>query len=189
MSLKESIDAPLLPFPWQQDVSPLPILIDADPAMMVRGGLDIDDDLAILFALGSPELEVRGITITYGNTSVGRALKDARQLLSRAGRGDMPLRKGAGWLSRNIDRPTQASRFIVDEVRQSDRDLVIVTLGPLTNLAAALRAAPDIADRIKGHLVLGGRLQNNRFEFNFTAHPEAVGVVLNTPIPRVVIPI
>ena len=119
MPLKESIAAPLFPL----GSSPLPIMIDADPAMMIRGGLDIDDDLAILFALGSPELEVRGITITYGNTSVGKALQDARRLLSRAGRKDIPLRKGAGWLSRNIDRPTQASRFIVDEVRKSDRDL------------------------------------------------------------------
>ncbi len=165
------------------------MLIDADPAMLVRGGFDIDDDLAILFALGSPELEVRGLTVTYGNTSIGRAFRDACRLLDLTGRKDIPVVRGAGWLSRDMTRETDASRFIVDQVRRSDSKPLVVTLGPLTNLAAALRSAPDIADRIGGHLALGGRLASDRFEFNFFAHPEAVNFVLSTPVPRVVVPI
>jgi len=165
------------------------VVIDTDPALMVRGGLDVDDDLAILFALGSPEIEIRGITVTYGNTSIGKAYRDACRLMELAGRPDIPILKGAGWISRDMNRETDASRFIVEQIRSSDRGPVIVTLGPLTNLAAALRSAPDIEERIRGHLVLGGRVTGGRFEFNFFAHPKAVDFVLATAIPRGVVPI
>ncbi len=174
---------------FSRETHPLPTLIDTDPALMVRLGLDIDDDLALLCALGSPELALKGITITYGNTSVDKAHKDACRLLDLASRGDIPVRKGAGWLTRDINKTTDASRFIVDQLRRSERGLVIVTLGPLTNLAAALTSAPDVVDRIRMHLALGGRLISGRIEFNFSAHPEATQYVLRMPIPRVIVPI
>ena len=60
--------------------SPRPILIDTDPAMMVRLKGDIDDDLAILFLLASPEVEVLGITCTYGNSTIDRTFYDAQRL-------------------------------------------------------------------------------------------------------------
>lgn len=165
------------------------MLIDADPALMVRGGLDVDDDLAILFALGSPEIEVRGVTVTYGNTSIGKAFEDACRLMELAGRPDIPVLKGAGWMSRHTNRETDASRFMVEQIRGPDTGPVIVTLGPLTNLATALRFAPDIAERMRGHLALGGRLTSGRWEFNFFAHPKAVDRVLAAAVPRVVVPI
>jgi len=165
---------------------PQPILIDADPAITVRTGLDVDDDLAILFALGSPELEVRAVTTTYGNAPCHRTFRDAEKLLSLAKRKDIPLAKGAGWLSRNIEARTDASRLIVEQVLRSDGELVIVTLGPLTNFAQALRAEPSIASRIKGHLAMGGRMFGG-LELNFSAHPEATRVVLEAPIPRVAV--
>lgn len=177
------------PAPWRPPEGPLPVIVDADPALLVRAGLDIDDDLAILFALGSPEVEVRGLTVTYGNTSITSAFRDARDLLRRAGREEIPVRKGAGWLDRRSLKETDASRFLADVVCDAPGEVLIVTLGPLTNLAAALRACPDIARRARGHLALGGRLTSGRREFNFSAHPEAVDRVLSTAMPRVFIPI
>jgi len=169
--------------------TPLPVVIDTDPALMVRAGLDIDDDLALLCALGSPELDIRGITVTYGNTSVGRAYDDARRLLEMAGRTDIPIYKGAGWLGRDVNRTTEASRFLVESFLGPQQGLEIVTLGPLTNFAAALRAAPEIAGRIQRHVALGGRTTSGRREFNFSAHPEATNRVLAARLPRVIVPI
>lgn len=171
---------------WPEALRPQPILIDADPAIMVRTGLDVDDDLAILFALGSPELEVRAITTTYGNAPSRRTFRDALQLLELAGREDIPLARGAGWLSRDLDARTDASRLIVEQVHRSGGELVVVTLGPLTNFAQALRADPSIASRIRGHLAMGGRMHGG-LELNFSAHPEATRLVLEAPIPRVTI--
>jgi len=71
-------------------------------------------------------------------------------------------------------------------VRRSAGDIVVVTLGPQTNYAQALRADPSIASRIRGHLAMGGRM-GGELELNFSAHPEATRLVLEAPIPRVMI--
>ena len=70
------------------------IIIDTDPAMGVFGR-DVDDALAIALALNSPEIEVLGLTVTYGNTSLPRAVRSARRLLRAAGREDIPVLPGA----------------------------------------------------------------------------------------------
>ena len=172
---------------WPEPIRPQPVLIDADPAITVRPALDLDDDLAILFALGSPELEVRAITTTYGNAPGHRTVQDARRLLALAGREEIPLARGAGWRSRDLGIDTDASRRIEAEALRSEGELVVVTLGPLTNFARALRANPAIGEQIRGHLAMGGRSPGG-LELNFSAHPEATRVVLEAPIPRVLIP-
>ncbi|HOC94214.1 MAG TPA: nucleoside hydrolase, partial [bacterium] len=70
------------------------VIIDTDPAigMPLR---DIDDALAIVLALNSPELKVEGITITHGNVDQKSAFKSAELILKKAGREDVPLMRGA----------------------------------------------------------------------------------------------
>ena len=165
-------------------VEKLPIILDTDPALGERIGLDIDDDLAIMFLLNSPEVEIVGITTTYGNSSRDRTYRDARRLLARAGRTDIPVLKGAGWMSRDIRRETDASRFIRETIMARPGELTMVTLGPLTNLAAALQASTSLLHHAKELVMMGGRLKSGATEFNFSAHPEATAKVLADPCPK-----
>lgn len=162
------------------------IIIDTDPAMGVRLGTDIDDDLAIIMLLASPEVEIKGITCTYGNSSIRRTYYDARRLLRLAGREDIPVMKGAGWTSRSIDRETDASRFIIETIKSLPGEVTMFTLGPLTNLAAAVRHSPGLLDLTPEVVMMGGRLRSGQAEFNFMAHPEASNLVLGTPAPKFV---
>ena len=116
---------------------PRPLLIDTDPGLSVRLSADIDDDLAILFLLASPEIAILGLTCTYGNSSIARTFADAQRLLREAGRTDLPVLKGAGWMSRDVNRETDASRFLAETILRRPGEITVLTLGPLTNLAAA----------------------------------------------------
>ena len=162
---------------------PKPILIDADPGMLVRLSSDIDDDLALLFLLASPEVEILGLTCTYGNSSIARTFADAQRLLREAGRADIPVFKGAGWRTRDLHRETDASRYLAETIRKRPGEITVLTLGPLTNLAAAITARPDLPEAIPELVMMGGRLRPGA-EFNFGAHPRAANVVLRAPVPK-----
>jgi len=163
-----------------------PILIDADPGLLVRLSLDLDDDLAILFLLASPEIAILGLTCTYGNSSIARTFADAKALLSHAGRTDLPVLKGAGWRTRDLLRETDASRFLAETVLKRPGEVTVLTLGPLTNLATALTHHPDLAEAIPELVMMGGRLRPGA-EFNFGAHPKAADLVLRSAIPKVMV--
>ncbi len=163
---------------------PRKIILDTDPALGVKLGTDIDDDLAIIMLLASPEVELLGVSCTYGNSSIRRTYYDARRLLRLAGREDIPVVKGAGWMSRRIDRETDASRFIAETIEKNSGEVTMVTLGPLTNLAAAIHHNPGLMDTVPELVMMGGRLLSGRAEFNFMAHPEASNLVLGTPVPK-----
>jgi inosine-uridine nucleoside N-ribohydrolase len=82
---------------------------------------------------------------------------------------------------------TDAVSFIIDTCRRID-DLWLVPVGPLTNIALALRTAPDIADRIAGISLMGGGTFGNRTvtgEFNIWADPEAAAIVFSSGCPLV----
>jgi inosine-uridine nucleoside N-ribohydrolase len=165
---------------------PRKIILDTDPALGVHLGTDIDDDLAIIMLLASPEVEILGLTCTYGNSSIKRTYGDAKRLLHLAGRDDIPVKKGAGWLSRHLDQDTEASRFIAETIKTRPGEITMVTIGPLTNLAAAIYHNPGIMDLVPELVMMGGRLSSSRGEFNFAAHPEASNLVLQTPVPKFV---
>ncbi|HUF97715.1 MAG TPA: nucleoside hydrolase [Ilumatobacter sp.] len=80
---------------------------------------------------------------------------------------------------------TDAVSFIIDTVRQND-DVFLVPTGPLTNIALALRAAPELAKRVAGISLMGGGTYGNRTpaaEFNIWADPEAAAIVFESGIP------
>ncbi len=171
------------------DPIPSYILIDTDTALSVPTGLDVDDDLAVLFALDSSEVHIVGLTVTYGNAPIPDTYRDALHLMGMAGRGDIPVCKGAGWLSRELNEPTEASRFLIDTLLSFPaKAITVVCLGPLSNLATALRQHPGIERRIQRLVLMGGNLRNGLVDLNFSAHPEATEHVLGTRIPKYVIP-
>lgn len=145
----------------------------------------IDDSLALAYALGSPELEVIGVTGTYGNVTVAQGVRNDLALLELFGRADVPVFAGErhacdkdGFEVLEIsafihgangigdvevadadraEETTPAVKFLVDSVKQYGDDLVIVPTGPLTNIAAAMDADPSFADN--AHIVfMGGAL-------------------------------
>jgi len=193
------VPAPRLPTPDSR----LPIIIDTDPG--------IDDCLAILLALNSPELDVRGISISYGNTVVENAYRNAVEIIRKVKHAvRVPLGIGA---RRPLKRPLQVADethgvsglgyadvppagVILDYVRPLERMLelqpgpvTLVTLGPVTSLALVLRANPGLVrEKIARHVAMIGNIEaagnQTRFsEFNAWCDPEALATVLAAEIP------
>jgi len=181
------------------------ILIDTDP------GQDIDDLLAILFALRRPELEILAIT-TVTWPSDGRA-RLIRRLLRHLGRDGIPVaagmqhplrRMGADEVKRLHDpawsmnhRCFAEPEEAVDAAQDDGVGLIIRTLmasrepatlcciAPLTNIACALVREPAIAGRIERILLMGGETALNRAEHNIAFDAVAADIVLNAGVPVV----
>ncbi len=182
---------------------PQPIIIDTDPG--------IDDCLAILLALNSPELDVRGISISYGNTVVENAYRNAVEILRKV---KHPVRVTLGIGARRpLKRQLQVADdthgpsglgyadvppagVILDYVRPLERLLeaqpepvTLVTLGPVTSLAVVLRANPALVrEKVARHVAMIGNIEapgnTTRFsEFNAWCDPEALATVLAAEIP------
>jgi purine nucleosidase len=182
---------------------PQPIIIDTDPG--------IDDCLALLLALSSPELDVRGISISYGNTHIENAYRNGVEIIRRVKRHvRVPLAIGA---RRPLKRQLQVAAdthgpsglgyadvppagVILDYVRTLERLLaaqpepvILVTLGPVTSLALVLRANPGLVrDKVSRHVAMIGNIEaagnQTRFaEFNAWCDPEALATVLAAEIP------
>jgi inosine-uridine nucleoside N-ribohydrolase len=187
------------------------IIIDTDPGQ--------DDAVAILLALASPELQVLGLTAVAGNVPLALTQLNARKICALAGRPDTPVFAGCDApLSRplvtaehvhgrtGLDGPDlpepstplqnkHAVDFIVETLRSQPRGSVtLCPLGPLTNIAAALQKAPDIAARIAQIVLMGGGFFEGgnitpAAEFNIYVDPEAAKIVLEAGIPTVMIPL
>lgn len=153
----------------------IPILIDTDPG--------VDDAVAILLALASPELEVRAITAVAGNVPLDDTARNARKVCELAGRPDVavhggcrkPLLRsqifgkyasGGGLAGDTLSvpamplRPEHAVDVLVSELGRAaggeGEKITVCTLGPLTNLAVALAHSPSIARGIEKIVVMGG---------------------------------
>jgi len=153
---------------------PRRIIIDTDPGQ--------DDAVAILAALGSPDLDVVGITTVGGNVPLDLTTKNALILVEVAGRTDVPVHAGhAGPADRplvtaenvhgktgldgaNRPDPTIAAAdghavdFIIEtlESLQPDERITLCPLGPLTNIADVITRRPDLVDRVDEIVLMGG---------------------------------
>jgi len=187
------------------------IIIDTDPGQ--------DDAVAILLALASPELDVRGITCVAGNVPLPLTARNARIVCELAGRPDVPVFAGCDRpLSRPLvtaehvhgktgldgialpepDMPLQdrhAVDFLIETLRSEPAGSVtLVPIGPLTNIATAMQRAPDIIARIGRIVLMGGAYFEvgnitPAAEFNIYVDPEAAAVVFSAGVPLVVMPL
>lgn len=148
------------------------IILDTDPG--------IDDAMAIFFAFQSPNIDVLGLTTVFGNVPVEMSARNAVTLCDLAGQ-DIPVTKGVGmpWVGPEstyahfvhgadgfgeIDFPASdkpldprsSAQFIVDTVRANPGEVTIVAIGPLGNLALALRLEPELPKLVKGVNIMGG---------------------------------
>jgi pyrimidine-specific ribonucleoside hydrolase len=172
-----------------------PIVLDCDPGH--------DDAIALLLALASPELELLGVTTTYGNQTLEKTTTNALRVLELVGRGDVPVAAGA---DRPLERelvvaahvhgesgldgpalpeasgaPTSddAVSFIAEQLESASAPVTIVATGPLTNVARYLATHGSSGiDRI---VLMGGAIAEGNFtpaaEFNVWCDPEAAAAV------------
>lgn len=188
------------------------IIIDTDPGQ--------DDAVAILLALASPEdIEVLGITAVAGNVPLALTQKNARIVCELAGKPDTKVFAGCahpmvhplvtaehvhgktgldGPVLPDPEMPLQdqhAVDFIVETLRsEPSGSVTLCPLGPLTNIAMALRKAPDIADCIQEIVLMGGAYFEvgnitPAAEFNIYVDPEAAHIVFSSGVPLVIMPL
>jgi purine nucleosidase len=177
-------------------------------AMVLDSDGGVDDIAALWFALMCPEVDLRGITVTGGNVPVELAADNLARVTHLAGRGDVPIALGSSNsygpgppLNRatgihgddgvgNTGRrpgswtpdPRTAERFLAEVVGEAPGEIVLVTLGPLRNVARCLDATPEVASQVARLVVMGGAvaLQGNCLpvcEANIAHDPSAAAVV------------
>ncbi len=184
------------------------IIIDCDTG--------VDDALALLLALRSPALSVRGITTVSGNVTLDKVVPNTLRVVEHAGR-HTPVYAGAAesLLGRTItaemihgsdglgdlDYPpptttphkTHAVDFLIDTYLNDKNPPHLVTLGPLTNLALALQREPVLEERIPSLLMMAGGVtggnESAAAEFNIAVDPEAADIVMRSGIPKVMVPL
>jgi purine nucleosidase len=179
----------------------IPLLIDTDPG--------VDDALALLMAFNDTRHEVIGLTIAAGNVGLDHTVRNALKLCEVAGRPDVPVYAGCpdpllhpavdaahvhgldgfgdvGYAA--VARGVEAEHAALAILRLSHQyagKLFLVALGPLTNIALALKLDPNLPQRVGRFLVMGGAINGHgnitpQAEFNIAFDPEAAHIVFSS---------
>ncbi|TYP86520.1 nucleoside hydrolase [Blastococcus xanthinilyticus] len=187
----------------------IPLVIDTDPG--------IDDALAVLLALASPEVELRLVTTVHGNVELDQVTENALRVLHLAGRSDVPVAAGAraSLVHPQPERaghvhglaglggvelppspaaadPRPAVVALAETLLASPVPVTVAAIGPLTNIALLLAVYPAAADRIGRLVVMGGSASRGgnvtaAAEFNIWSDPEAARAVLGSAVPTVLV--
>jgi purine nucleosidase len=184
-----------------------PVIIDCDPGT--------DDALALLLAFGSPELDIRAITVAGGNVGLDRTLANALSLVALAGSAaavhggaDRPLLGAYGFAPEvhgddglggialpagGVPAPALAADAIRDTLRKAAEPVTLVGIGPATNIALALITEPPLAEKIAEIVLMAGSWGEGNTtpsaEFNVWNDPEAFAVLLACGRPLVLAPL
>ena len=188
---------------------PIRVILDTDPG--------IDDSLAILLTLSSPEVELLGVSVTGGNCSLSDGVRNALSVLALAGRPDIPVYPGVAvplirppytapethgdaglGYARLPDSPRPPAKehavdMLIREIMGAPGEITLVAVAPLTNVAMAIRKEPCIAQAVREVIIMGGALsvEGNATplaEFNFFVDPHAAHIVLHSGMPITLIP-
>ncbi|HEY0453198.1 nucleoside hydrolase [Actinophytocola sp.] len=180
-----------------------PIVLDCDPGH--------DDALAIMLAAAHPALRLLAISTVAGNQTLDKTTRNAQRICDVAGIRNVPVVAGRAEPLRGnqvvagdvhgesgLDGPrlgppvtpvtsTDGIGYVRDLLRARPEPVTVVATGPLTNVAALLLAAPDVAGRIDRVVFMGGSTGQGNVtpyaEFNVYADPEAADIVLHSGIP------
>jgi purine nucleosidase len=164
------------------------VIIDADPATGVRFK-DVDDGLAFLLMIASPEIIIEGITINFGNVKAPLGYAIAREVLEVAG-ADIPVYRGAE-SSKQLGRSNRAVEYLIDTVNRNPGEISLLTLAPLTNVATAMILDGGFASKLGELVVMGGSINFKPFsffgEFNFHLDGSAASAVISAPVQKTMI--
>ena len=185
------------------------LLIDTDPG--------IDDAVAIALALGSPEVDVIGISTVGGNSGLAATTNNALRLLEFFGRTDIPVASGYdepygrpkmetgyepvhghdGLAGVDLPQPTtkvvstDAPAFLAEKIRNSPDPVTLIAIGPLTNIAHLVDQHPDVIPMIDRFVIMGGAARTGNVtpvaEFNIWHDPEAAKRVFASGINTVMV--
>ena len=164
------------------------LLIDTDPNIHVRGK-DIDDALAILLCIASPEVAVEGITVNFGNVKAPVGFQAAGDIIKAMG-ADIPVFQGAAGPA-DLGRKNEAVDFLIRTVRENPGEMTLLALAPLTNVATACLLDRGFAAGLAGLVIMGGTLDFWIFkyigEFNLHKDAKAAAAVISQPIAKTLI--
>ena len=180
------------------------IILDCDPGH--------DDAVAILLAVGNPNIDLVGVTTVGGNQSLDKVTYNARAVLEKAHATDISVHAGcdrpivreqevaasihgeSGLDGVELPEPTRpldeghAVNWIIETIMNSEPGTItLVPTGPLTNIAMAVRLEPRIVERVKEVVLMGGGCHVGNWsavaEFNIKVDPEAAHIVFNEQWP------
>jgi inosine-uridine nucleoside N-ribohydrolase len=142
---------------------PSRVWIDTDAAC-TGGNADPDDCIAMLVLMNSPDVEIVGISTVFGNAPLSVVERTTRDLVGRvAGRSDIRVHSGSSIaLEAEGTTPIEPAHAALERALERG-PLTIVSLGPLTNVAATLRRRPDLADNIGLLVAVMGRRPGHVF--------------------------
>lgn len=189
---------------------PKRILIDTDPG--------IDDSLAILLALASPEISLEGLSIVHGNCSLEQATINGLSVLELATASHVPVaigcelplvqpsllapethgNTGLGYAKlpepRTKPQVQHGCDYLIEQIMSNPGEITLVAIGPLTNVALAIRQEPRIITAVKELIIMGGaiRYEGNTTalaEFNTYADPHAAHIVYHAGMPTTLVPL
>lgn len=191
-------------------MNPKHILFDTDPG--------IDDALAILLAIASPELKVEGVSVVHGNCSVDQGVTNALGVLELARSSEIPVTRGfelplvqpsllapethgdAGLGYAKLGKPKTRPRaqhsvdFLIEKILAAPGEITLVCIGPLTNVAVAIRREPRIVQAVREVIVMGGAIRHEGnttplAEFNVYVDPHAAHMVFHSGMPLTLVPL
>lgn len=186
------------------------IIIDTDPG--------VDDALTFMLALASPEIKLEALTTTQGNVTLDKATRNALSVLELCQSGHIPVAAGSMYplvgplrasayvhgesgignsqLPAPKNKPVawHAVDFLIEKVLAEPNEISIFPIGPLTNIAMAIRKEPEFAKAIKELVIMGGAIHESgnmtpQAEFNIFVDPHAAHIVFHSGIPITLIPL
>ena len=191
-------------------MTPKRIIIDTDPG--------IDDSLAILLALASPEVQLEGLTVVHGNSSTEQGTINALSVLELANAANIPVARGCelplvqpsllapethgntGLGYAQLPAPQSkpivqdGCDFLIERILSNPGEITLVAIGPLTNVALAIRKEPRIVKAVKELLIMGGAVRHEGnttplAEFNTYVDPHAAHIVFHSGMPTTLTPL
>ena len=180
----------------------IPVIIDCDPGH--------DDAVALMLAFGCGKLDILGVTTVAGNGTCPNTYKNALRVLSVIGKtaevakgADAPILRplttapnvhgtsamdGPAAMEPTLKGSSRSAfELLTQTLKAAKEKIVLIPTGPLTNIAIALLACPEIKDKIERIVLMGGAAREGNWtpaaEFNIVVDPEAARIVFESGIP------
>jgi purine nucleosidase len=161
------------------------VIFDCDNTMGLKTK-EIDDGLALFYLLGRPDIDLLGITTTFGNGTLDQVYQQTVKLVNDLNLVDLPVKRGA---ENRGEGPTEAAEYLAEMAAEYPGQVNLLATGPLGNLRGAHQIDPNFFNNLKSILCMGGYLRPVKLgrrkvkELNLSADPEASHLVLNAPCP------
>lgn len=158
------------------------VIFDCDNTMGVEGR-DVDDGLALLYLLGRDDVEIAGVTSTFGNSTIDIVYYNTLRMFKDLNISNIPLFKGA---ASSDNRQSEASEFLAFMANEFKGQITLLATGSLTNLLGAYELDSNFFNNLKQIVLMGGIREplviNGTLldELNFFCDPEATLSVLSS---------